>query len=97
LELALIPLSQILSASKILRSAMNLELDFWKGVLQPPLNQADCQVCNINPNPTPIEFLRSVDGRAATTKGVKHCIAFIRRNRDHPFQQCELSPLRLPS
>jgi hypothetical protein len=47
------------------------------------LDHMNCQVCNVNPDPTPAQNLRRLDSCAASTKRIKNNVALIGRGGDN--------------
>jgi hypothetical protein len=57
------------------------------GIVEPLLDQADGQVCDVDPDPVPLELLGRCDGRSAAAKRIEDEIAFVRAGQDDPFEQ----------
>ena len=86
LELVFVAPREVDGTFQILRGAVNLEGDARKRILQPPLDQRDRQMGNVDADPGAPQFLRRMDRRAAPAKRVEHQIAGIARRSDYSFK-----------
>ena len=87
LELEFVELRKPLGALEIGRLTFLFKLDlFAERVLQPPLDQVDCEIGNIDPDPLASELLRSVNGCAASTEWIENNISGIAARADDAFE-----------
>ena len=88
LELEFVELSKSLSAFEISRLSFLLKLDlFAKCVFQSALDQIDCEISDVDANLLTTEFLRRVNGGAASAKRIEHNVAGIAGCADDSFEQ----------
>ena len=88
LELPLVQFRQRLGAAKIGGLAAFLKLNIIaESVFEAAFDEVDGKVGDINANPLPSEFLRRVNGGAATAKWIKHDVALVAADRNDAFQQ----------
>jgi hypothetical protein len=87
LELVLVAERQIAGAFQVLGHAVNVKANAGECVLQPLLDQADCQVRNVDADPSPTQFLCGMNGSAATAERVQHHVTLVARRSNDAFQQ----------
>ena len=76
LELEFVVLGQLTRAAEIGGLSLFFELDFFaEGIAQPALDQIDREIGDIDADPLPAEFLRRVNGGAASAKRIEHHVA----------------------
>lgn len=68
---------QFASRVQILWYTNNIEFDLGESIDQPAADETDGKMCDINADPTPIQFLRRMNGRATTAERVKNKITLI--------------------
>ncbi len=87
LELEFIELSKSLGAGEIRWLAFFFKLDlFTERIFQSALDQIDREIGDVDPDPLSTEFLRGVNGCAASAERIKHHVSGIARRADNAFQ-----------
>ena len=87
LELEFVELRKPLGAFEICRSPFLVKFDiFAKRVFQSTLDQIDCEIGDVDPDPLPPKFLSRVDGCPTTAEGIEHDVAFVTAGFDKAFE-----------
>ena len=85
----LVGLCERAGAIGVLGHAMNLELRLREGIDQAAADERNGEMGDVDADPTAVQLLPGVNGRAAAAEGIEHHIAFVRGGRDDAFEESE--------